>query len=227
MKTSDDGYVGFVPETHQYFDTDGREYRSATTELGRRFPFDADAVAKKVSDDPRSIFFGMSVESIKAKWAATGPEGTELHESIEHWINTGEILKNGHEYSVGRFAESAKSRFCSSKLRSEIILYDSRLLLAGTADLLEFRKDVIAVWDIKTSRRIDQHKLLKYSMQLELYRIWAEQIYDKPAIVEGIVWFRNYIENRRCDPVILRPMRCVEDIEALEEERRDELLLAS
>jgi hypothetical protein len=229
-KYSPDGQVYFVEATHQYFDRDNNEYCSATRMIGKMFPFDAREIAVKVSEMEHSVFFGLPVDEILSRWADTAPIGTALHAGCEHWINTGEI-HGEHRDGVAAFARGAE-KLGRENLRSEVILYDRELRLAGTADILEFGgnrapnvwPETCRIWDIKTSRKIDPHKLLKYSVQLELYRRWAEYLVCSRATVGGLVWFENYVENRAVKPKMVKPVECTREIDALIKMRNEELL---
>jgi hypothetical protein len=232
-KYSPDGEVYFVEETHQYFDRHGNEYCSATKMIGKMFPFNARETAEKVSEMEHSVFFGLPVDEILKRWADTAPIGTALHAGCEHWINTGEI-QGDHRAGVEAFAKGAL-KLGRENLRAEVILYDRELRLAGTADILEFGGEHVEnrwpetcrIWDIKTSRKMDQHKLLKYSIQLELYRRWAEGKICSSASVGGLVWFENYVSNRMVHPKTVKPIGCSLEIAELVKMRIEELLWAT
>jgi len=63
--------------------------------------------------------------------------------------------------------------------------------LAGTIDILEQLNDVYWIWDIKTNANIDDDKLMKYSIQLDLYRRFAAKTYGKKVLIGGIIYFEN------------------------------------
>jgi len=223
MKKSDDGKITFYPDTHEYFDSRGNKFLSVTTALKRFFPFADQEIAERVSQTPSSIYFGQKIETILATWEATAPCGTGLHGACERWIKTGEIAKGEHENGAMNFAKFMKSLCPRQDLRSELVVYDIESRLAGTLDLFQDAGDLFYLWDIKTSRKIDDMKLLQYSMQLELYRRLAQQNYGKPVCIRGILWFEGYFKNKEARLKILDTVPCDQEVDALLERRKKEL----
>ena len=223
MKTSKDGYITFNQEAHEYHDIYGNQYQSVTTALKKFFPFESQEVAEKVSTIPSSIYFGQDVDSILEQWGESAPCGTGLHEACEKWINTGEVAAGEHEHGCNEFAKFFETLCGREKLLSEQIVYDERIMIAGTLDILQDEGDGYGLWDIKTSRVIEQMKLMQYSMQLELYRRFAERNLGCPVRTRGIVWFEGYFRNKQSGFRILRTIDCHREVNALIENRKIEI----
>jgi len=223
MKTSDDGHITFYPETHEYFDAFGNKFQSVTTALKKFFPFEDREIAERVREMPGSIYFGQDVDKILSTWEATAPCGTGLHGACERWITTGEIIEDEHRAGAQNFAEFMSGLCPRSELHSESIVYDARIKIAGTLDILQETEEGLALWDIKTSRKIDDMKLLKFSMQLELYRRFSERNYGCRVRTRGIVWFEGYFRNPSARPRIIDPIECRREVDALIEHRRKEI----
>ncbi len=72
----------FEPVEHRYF-LGAREMRSVSSIVESFVPFDAEATAKKVANNPRHPLYGKTVEEIVATWKAAGraaaDDGTRLH----------------------------------------------------------------------------------------------------------------------------------------------------
>jgi hypothetical protein len=222
MKTSKDGHIAFYPETHEYFDIYGTKFKSVTTVLKKFFPFEAREISEEVRQIPSSIYFGRDAQDIRAEWVRTAPVGTALHEACEEWINTGSFPDDERRPGVQNFADFFGPTRRES-LQSELVVYDAGLQMAGMLDILEDAGEFLDLWDIKTSRKIDDMKLLQYSMQLELYRRFAERNFGRPVRTRGIVWFEGYFRNPEAFPRFLKPIECQREVNALIESRKKEI----
>lgn len=185
--------IHFDPQHHKYTDSDGQEYLSVTRLLSRMFPFDKETIAEKVISNPNSRYFGMEPADVLQEWADSATLGTEVHEAVEAWINKKTSPENAVMASM--VEQFGRLRF-EGPLLAETLVWDSSLRLAGTVDIIEERDDLCLVWDIKTSKAIAGDVLLKYSMQLEIYRHLVELRFEKPARVGGIIWYEDYVRRR-------------------------------
>jgi ATP-dependent exoDNAse (exonuclease V) beta subunit len=213
--------INFDAEHHRYTDSQGQEYLSVTQLLSRMFPFDKEKIAEKVIQNPNSRYFGMEKGDVLQEWADSASRGTEVHEAVEEWINTQATTEN--EVIAGLVEQFSNLKF-AGPLHSEILVSDSSLRLAGTVDIVEERDDVCLVWDIKTSKAIGGDVLLKYSMQLEIYRRLVEMHFQKPTQVGGIIWFEDYV--RRGGNTRLKIVEigfCKPQVDSLLSERQREL----
>lgn len=196
--------VTLHPESHTYYDDTGRQYVSVTTLLGAEDPFDGPDVAARVVENRNSKYFGWTVEECLVYWQASADLGTQFHNAVEHWIKTGELpsKKDPNYPSVLRFS---KGNF-KGKLHAEVCLWDEQLRIAGTTDIIEERPTKDIVWDLKTCRKIDADKMIKYSMQLEIYRRFRQRMTMKHTEVGGVIWYPDFMENPDPVPKIERPL---------------------
>lgn len=196
--------ITFEPEAHKYFDQNGVEYTSVTTFLGQLSIFDSKAIAEKVSKIKSSRYYGMSVERILAFWDASADHGTVVHNAIEDYIK--HDIWPSDPSLVPLVEQFSRLRF-KGELLSETLVWDEEYLLAGTADILEVTDKYIYVWDIKTSNKLSDDKLTKFSFQLELYKRMVEKRFNKKAIVTGILWFEDYVMKRSKTKLkVVRPL---------------------
>lgn len=72
----------FDAPTHTYY-LDGRELRNVSSIVHHFAPFDSDKVALGCSRNPKSKYFGMTPEEIKATWAHDADLGTQVHAFAE------------------------------------------------------------------------------------------------------------------------------------------------
>lgn len=202
-------HIQFDPINHRYFDAFGRDYKSVSALLAEAYPFDRVAIMEKVSKMPNSRYYGMTVDEISAEWDDRRSSGTDLHKGIQDWIVGKELPPETSPdfHGVKFFSEGT----WKGVMQSEVLLYNSLLHIAGTADIVNRYPDHIVIWDIKTCRKIDQEKLLKYSIQLKFYATMAEEQFGVKAHSGGIIWFENYVENRSVFPQVLSPVACDEE----------------
>lgn len=190
--------IEFFEDSHKYLSiVNGKEinYTSVTGLVGSCFPqFDpTGAIAERCAKKE-----GITVAELKARWAAKGKEscrlGTRMHEVCED-IELGRELRNKAENEVEqlRFNNAIKmAQAFRQKLDIigvEKLVFDDRLKLAGTIDLLgKSRKNGnYLVLDWKSNATIDQDNRYKkfglepishipdnayyhYSLQLSTYQ---------------------------------------------------------
>lgn len=138
-------------------------YSSGTQFLGKFFkPFDEDgSIAKRCAEKE-----GISVEELKAKWAAAGKAasgfGTRVHELCEDTILNRPIRNtpvNPKEELTFKYASSAAAKLRDNFeiLGVEKIIFNEKLKIAGTIDLFCKKKDedVYYILDWKTNKKID------------------------------------------------------------------------
>lgn len=213
--------------THQYFSPSGEEYLSVSAMLALAWPFKADEVSAKEAARPESIYYGMTTADILADWDERRDGGTELHAAIESFVKTGDYPKAHPGYTGAYEFEGAVFRGeFPGKLASETIVWSDRWKLAGTCDLQQLIKTDCWLWDIKTSRVIGEHKWLKYSVQLHLYRVMIMEMLAtaEPSIlpchfattedvhVGGVLWFADYAR-KPGRFTVLRPLPCWNELQ--------------
>ncbi len=185
----------FDPVQHEYT-LQGTKLISVTTLISTLFkkfnPNVAIAGMKKSPNWPQSKYFGMTDDEIKALWNRDGEIasrlGTELHAFIEDFYLTGN--DQHHTVEFLQFLEFAKVANITRPL-NEHRLYSVKFQVAGTVDCIAQNDDgTVDIYDWKrckdmnTSHGYSIHPLLshipssnfwKYSIQLNLYRILAEE----------------------------------------------------
>lgn len=157
--------INFDEEQHEYTSTlpcgTNIAYTSITTFNKQFFPaFDSLAISKRVSEKT-----GESVQDILAKWEAKKnyacDVGTRVHEVAEDVVLERAIRnqpRDEHERLLMRQAWTAAKKVKSKMaiFGVEMILFDPKLQLAGTADLLAIdSKGVLWILDWKTNETID------------------------------------------------------------------------
>lgn len=213
--------ITFKPESHTYWDENGNEYTSVTTLLSKEFPFDKEAIAEKVSGISSSRYHGMSKERILRMWNDSSEHGNDVHEAVENYIKEKKMPSNPH---IKPLVEQFSKLKFKGDLLSEILVWDEKYKLAGTADILECFDDCIYLFDIKTSNRINDDKLMKFSLQLELYRRMIEKRFNKPTKTTGIIWFEDYVMKRSKTKMrILQPLHLSSIVDELLAKRLKEI----
>lgn len=200
--------VTFESGTHTYRNHAGVAYVSVTTLLKAAFPFDEQRVAQEVSQNPNSRYYGQKPEDIINYWNGIAETGTELHKAVESWNRTGMVP------AESELCHDAVNFFAAGKWKGE--LYPEQLVwchdhqLAGTVDLIEDCGEQIRLWDIKTSRRIDNEKHEKFSLQLFIYAKMLSALLKRTVTPRGVIWFEDFKHKPTQPPKIL-PLLPVEE----------------
>lgn len=194
--------VVFHEEGHVYY-IDGKEAISSTTLIGKyEKPFDSVYWSERKAPE-----LDMSPEEVRDMWelggAKAGLKGTKVHSYVENLIankvlpfeeqggvlmeDCGDVIDAYDKIvpMVHKFRDDIRDKLLP--IRSEIVIGDSELLIAGMIDQLFYntKSGKLELWDWKTNKKIDTHnnyKLLKplnklttakldlYSLQLSLYK---------------------------------------------------------
>jgi hypothetical protein len=141
-----DGKVGFIEKTHTYemIDDPSIAFNSVTTII-KDFheEFDADAVIKKIINDPKSPYYQGDPEEIKEKWkekaSKASSEGTLLHAYGEALLN-GQKVKNPPLHLtksawVPEIIEDIKDKGYEVA-KTELLVYSPEIYLAGQSDII-------------------------------------------------------------------------------------------
>jgi hypothetical protein len=182
--------ITFDAKKHKYSDEDGIEYISVTTLLGQLFPFDRNMIAKQISNNPNSPYYKWPLKKIFKDWSDSAVQGTILHNACEKFILDG-IIPDDDILKIC-VQQYAKLKF-KGKTVPEQLVYSKKLKIAGTIDLLEFCDNIIYIYDIKTYKKITKDRIHKLSLQLEIYKRLAEEIYNKKCQVMGAFVFEDYV----------------------------------
>lgn len=209
--------ITFRKEDHTYWDTRGNEYISVTSLLASEFPFESDKIVEKVQKIHSSRYYGMSTERILKMWGDSSGHGNEIHNAIEKYIKEGKMPEDPRIFPL--IEQFSRLNF-KGTLQPEVLLWDEKYRIAGIADILECFNNYIYLWDIKTSNRITDDKLMKFSMQLEMYKRLAEKQFNKKVIIGALLWYEDYVVKRSKTKLkIIQPLRCVEVVDDIFKKR--------
>lgn len=177
-------------ETHTYTDSLGRQYLSVSKLIGLLSEkFEDTPAYARASDETRAAW--------KAKGSAAANHGTAIHNALELYSQTGQILaENAHmEEAIKSISAEYKDYHQN---HDEICLYNNDYRVAGTADkicLLSNRKDSdVDIADFKTNvtgikfhsdykkkmyapvDHLQDCTFSKYCLQLSIYAYFFEQL---------------------------------------------------
>ena len=154
-----DHKVYLQEEDHTYHLIDDEEFDpiSVTTLLHKFFePFNGPVIAADLISK-YDKFKDYTVKSLLAEWAQTGIDGTAVHLELENYLLTNGRTPITYVKSVhGKTwldKQFAKDRF---KFYPEVILYDKKLGISGTIDLLilDTVTGIVHIGDWKTNKKI-------------------------------------------------------------------------
>ena len=178
--------------THTYT-VNGTPFISVTTLISQWFAkFDADKTLAKMN---KSNYPGMTNEEIKEQWLKKGKDasdkGTELHESIEAYMNGTPKPLDTKEYQYFLdFMEIEKPE----TFHAEWCVFHEPTKLIGTIDYVATSPDGLNLYDWKRSEDLSKHygycilpelqhlpdsKYWKYTIQLNLYKFLLEEMGHK------------------------------------------------
>ncbi len=183
--------VKLEPVSHQYFDAEGRQYMSVSRLLN--------LMSERFED---TIAYSRADEATKAVWRQKGEDarnhGTRIHEALELYNQTGQILLENKDLEVAIKSITAEYRDYN-KTHDEICLYNEKYRVAGTTDkicVISNRKDSqVDLADFKTNvskgiyyfseygkrmfapfEHLQDCNYVKYSFQLSIYAYFFEQL---------------------------------------------------
>ena len=238
-----DAHIVFQEEGHKYTiltDPDSA-YTSVTTWNHSHFTkFDPDAIIKTMMAGknwtPKNKYWNMTPDEIKALWDANGKsvssKGTEMHFQIECFMNNDTIHKGyTHEELLEQYAptdetpqlepqlewiyflEFVKNNPTLKPYRTEWLIYDDDIKLAGSIDMVyETPNGDLLIYDWKRSKDItktnpwDKSSITEcishlpdtnfwhYSLQLNTYKMILEKKYEKT--VTGLFLVKLHPENK-------------------------------
>lgn len=222
--------IVFDEKTHTYLNKKRNiAYLSVTSLIGRKNKFDAPAIAKKVSMNENSQYFGMTVEQILAKWENVSTEGTHLHNSIESFIDKKKLIEEFSDDMIPAIQKFSNLGI-KGNLHSEIRVWNHEYELSGTLDIAEERDDCYIIHDIKTNKKVDGATLKKFSIQVNLYAWMLTQLLQesndhRPVKIGNIIHYEKFVDNKKIDPVLLELPNVENDVEELLLERKKEVIM--
>lgn len=199
-----DSHITFEEGPHIYTIDGISSYTSVTTFNHQQFePFNANKIINnmmKSKNWPKSNYYGQTPEEIKAGWEknriAAATAGTKMHYDIECFYNNIDTSNNSVEYEY--FKAFVKEYRHLKPYRTEWMIYDKELQLAGSIDMIFENEDgTISIYDWKRSKEIKKtspwNKFSKteciehipdtnywhYCLQLNTYKAILEKNYNK------------------------------------------------
>ena len=198
---SRDYNITFEEKEHIYTIKGDSTFTSVTTWIHSHFGhFDADSVIKKIrkkKNYKESIYFEKTDDDIKNMWEINRNQaadaGTKLHFDIECYYNDNPNINESVEY--GYFLNFAEKYSNLKPYRTEWMIYDEDLKLAGSIDMIFKKDNEYAIYDWKRSKEIKKSNwgrfshtecinhlpdanFWHYSLQLNIYKSMLEKNYD-------------------------------------------------
>lgn len=167
--------IVFKPDTHSYISTDEDviDWLSVTTIVGTfKDSFDSEAIAKKVSKNKKSKWYGIEPDKIQDIWQAEALRATDLgtfyHNQREAdlcSLNTLEkegcvlpvhspIEKNGFKY--------APEQRIKDGIYPEHLVYLKSAGICGQSDLVEVVNGVVNIIDYKSNKKIETESYVNW-----------------------------------------------------------------
>jgi ATP-dependent DNA helicase PIF1 len=194
---SRDKRITFHPPSHTYFvDNSSKDMISATTLINSFFgAFNADEAIENIMrsdkyNDPDYKYYQKSPEDIRVMWNSRRDLGTDLHASIEAFLNQESVSDTSKEYA--HFLSFHET--CGQKAyRTEWKIFSEIHKISGAIDAVYINSDgTFTLYDWKRSpvssdnfkfakaplNHLYDNKYVKYSLQLNLYREILERYYD-------------------------------------------------
>lgn len=196
-----DDKLKFDKKTHRYF-LNEKEYVAATGFLGKFFGhFDPYEIAKKVSQNLESKYFGMEIPQIQRLWRSTGTSGHRIHKFFEDRIIEDDF-SNVEKEKIGINTTLDYLKLMKEKgweIYPEVKLFNNNFRVAGTADLIFVKKKKAIIGDFKTNEKIPKtafggatgmgpaekvpdSKFDRYALQANLYQYMLESEYGFKVI---------------------------------------------
>lgn len=138
--------------THQYFDGGGGCYRSVTTWLNQFAPFDVIAVSNR-----QAKLRGVTQDVILLEWQAKADLGTEIHNIVEIGLQTfyeNKCLQEEENQELVIQIWEGLGTFDEIYFEQAFLHYQFNL--TGKVDIITITNGVCKVWDIKTTKVLDE-----------------------------------------------------------------------
>ena len=198
-----DSHITFDEGPHIYTIDGDSDYMSVTTWNHSHFAkFNADKIISKMMASKNwknSEYYGMTRNEIKKKWNKNRDEaataGTKMHYDIECYYNNNNVNNNSIEFSY--FKNFLKDFGHLKPYRTEWMVYDKKLKLAGSIDMIYQNDDgSLRIYDWKRCKLIKKDNpwqnaitpcishfpdtnFWHYALQLNTYKYLLEKNYGK------------------------------------------------
>lgn len=196
-----DQRINFNEKTHTYY-IDGTKYPFSVTEFIHSFfeTFESKKIIEKFyhywQSNEKSKYFGMSSQEILDHWELEKNKastlGTQLHKEIETFYTTGKAQSKSDEFQL--FLDFYEDHIFLTPLKTEWMIFDEELKIAGSVDMLFKDKDKLCLYDWKRSKEIKETNQYKegmyplthiadsnywhYALQLNCYKAIIERNYE-------------------------------------------------
>lgn len=238
-----DNHILFEEKTHTYTIDGDSDYTSVTTWVKCHFPkFDSKKIINSMmnsSNWPKSKYYGMTANQIEETWNKTRDEsaaaGTKLHYDIECYYNNCVNINNTIEYSY--FMQFVDAFPELIPYRTEWTIYDKRLKLAGSIDMVftnkagEYEiydwkrsKEIVKInnWDKYANNAIISYlpdaNYWHYCLQLNTYKAILEENYD--INIKGMYLVCLHPNNKNKSFYRIKVVDLQEEVSKLFENRR-------
>lgn len=200
-----DKNISINPNTHVYsIQNDKNKYTSVTRFIHTLFPvFNANLIINKMMRSihwPNSKYYGKTKNQIKNIWEKNRKDsvdkGIMLHHDIEAFYNNVEVKNNTIEFK-SLFFKFHNDHKHLIPYRTEMMIYDPVLRLAGTVDMIfKDKNGDYFIFDWKRSKKIQKENIYKdycihplisqipntnywrYVLQLYIYKYILENNYN-------------------------------------------------
>jgi hypothetical protein len=197
-----DSHISFDEGPHIYTIDGDSSFMSVTTWNHSHFQkFDSDKIIDKMMNSskwPNNKYYGKTKQEIKDEWEKNKVEastaGTKMHYDIECYYNNNDVENDSTEFSY-----FMKFHLSSQLIpyRTEWMVYDKELQLAGSIDMIYENKDgTLDICDWKRCKEIKKHNpwqsaitpciehlpdtnFWHYVLQLNTYKYLLEKNYGK------------------------------------------------
>jgi ATP-dependent exoDNAse (exonuclease V) beta subunit len=206
--------INFDPVPHTYHHTDEqgvvRQFKGVTgliEDYGNYF--DVEKISKAVAYKR-----GVPQQQVKDEWKKTNKEaidrGNYVHDTLEHFVKTGEILD---EALVDGFVKSYEAMGLTP-IAAEWTIFDETIERASSIDgnfadadgrfvIVDYKtnKDGVKFEAYKDQRMsyplqgLYDSKHSKYSLQVSMYRHWVEKYYLDPSEVSDVHWILHIVQD--------------------------------
>ena len=256
-----DSTIQFFENGHKYEVLHSNiKYTSVTTWVHSHFPkFNADMIIKSMINGknwgPDHKYWGKTAEEIKKEWSSneSAIAGTNLHYQIECFMNNENIpypythqdLFNiyvnepNEPVEWNYFVQFIKDFPCLKPYRTEWVVYDEDVQIAGSIDMVYENDDgSLSIYDWKRSKEISStnnykkfsyHPCLKhiphtnfwhYALQLNIYKKIIENKYGKK--IKELFLVRLHPNNLQQTYELIKLPMLEQEMENLFEERKAE-----
>tara|TARA_R110002020_G_scaffold68236_11_gene178631 strand:- start:966 stop:1733 length:768 start_codon:yes stop_codon:yes gene_type:complete len=197
-----DSHITFDEGPHIYTIDGDSNFTSVTTWNHSHFQhFNADKIINKMMQSPKwpsNKYYGNTKQEIKDLWEKNRVEaseaGTKMHYDIECFYNNNTVTNDSIEYLY--FTKFHNSQ-ALKPYRTEWMVYDKELQLAGSIDMLYENEDgTLDICDWKRSKEIKKYNRWQsstteciehlpdsnfwhYALQLNTYKFLLEKNYGK------------------------------------------------